>query len=352
MSVETHSLTATLEDSTPLKVLEGSITLDDTRTPYAQATIRVASPTSLSVTNPRLIKRVVLVATRTVTPATAPAEARTFNLHIRGRRIHDDGTTTLRLASDEALLADLRVTEPWSKTGLTSVRALVNWVFGTLAPAVFSAASFTLDPTGSNATIVMPSDGMLPISPGQKLTDVINPYLQEKNLRLWCDEARVWRLGPASPVTAGSITLLVGGRVTAAEDNIDRDGDYWADGVIVKYLRASKDWKEGSLSIFPWASSIANASRYFYYELDAAPPWPFDAVGPADRSAAATGIYSRMVNRGRQAPVDAVSVYTAAPGQAATISTPATSAQVGTVQAVEWRFPAGEMTVTTRNLTG
>lgn len=350
MSTERHSLTARLEDGTPLNVKEGSITLDDTWAPYVQAEITIATPASTSATDPRNLKRLVLVASRTVSPATAPVETRTFNLHVRSRRINSDGDTVLTLASAEALLEDLKSPFNYGTLVMFTVREFLAWLFTDhLVNDLASRNVFALTPGPADALLPYPADELGPrpvwLAYGQSYWDLLSPILQATNLRLWCDELNVWRLTIPEAAVPGTVTLLVGDRVTGAEDLIDRDSELWADKVVMTYSNTD----EVGTSVYPPATTPCSFVLHIEHKGRA----PFNQFSSeSHRQASARNVYNRLQSRGRLAPVDAVSVYSTTPGQAASISTPATSPQAGVVQAVTWRFPAGDMTVTTRNLNG
>ena len=347
MTAEIHTMTATV-GGVAVAVISGQVALDDTWSPYVQATLDIVAPAVISSIDPRTLARIVITETRTVVPATVPSETRSFNLHIRSRVLHDDGTATLTCTSDEALLQDLKSLFESGKPDLTTVRGLINWLFNThFKTDIQSVNVFSLLAGSADGALEFSqNDGAVWLAYGQSYWDLLTPFLQSKNLRLWCDEARVWRLTAANATVSGSVTLATGDRITGAEDQIDRDNDTWCDMVLVSYKRST----EFGPSIYPLPGA-GPISKVFHVEVDARAPYnqfSYDATIQAP----ARLIYERLQKRGRTAPIDALSIYTVTPGMAAQIVTPTTASQTATVQAVTWRHPQDEMTVTTRNLTG
>lgn len=129
----------------PFPVSSGRITLDESWSPYAQASVDV--PLSdlelLEQIDPRQAQRVVLTASETIGGST-----RTFDLGLRSRTVdHKAGKVTLELASDEALLIDKRLlaTTPDStpRQHEASLRAVCQWALdkigATLQPGTTDA---------------------------------------------------------------------------------------------------------------------------------------------------------------------------------------------------------------------
>ena len=101
------------------------------------------SPEVLTALDPR-----VSPAPRVHVTATDGAVSRTFDLHVRDRSIdHREGTATLILASDEALLDDYGPlgddNAPYALAG--SVRAVCNYVLGKVLPGTTLQASPSVD---------------------------------------------------------------------------------------------------------------------------------------------------------------------------------------------------------------
>lgn len=147
MSVTQHVYTATLQVGVghPLKIVGGSVTMDEGRAPHVQASLTIATPTEAvtELLDPRKNVRVKVTATST------GGTARTFDLVLRARVLdHNTAETSLKLASDEALLLDdaLAATTP-NVSALAyqaSLRAIINQV-------VLSRIGATLQPGTTDA---------------------------------------------------------------------------------------------------------------------------------------------------------------------------------------------------------
>lgn len=254
-----------------------------------------------------------------------------FDLGVRSRRIdHLAGTLTVELASDEALLTDsgLLSATALSPAGLT-VRDAVQLVLDRVAPGAALVTSEGAQTIAADAAVW---------APGVSGWDYLSPLTASANLRLWCDEHRVWRLAaPESIIAPGQATLAATGTVTGASDTVDRNDDLWADAVVVTYT-----WTDAS-GVRHVAYDVAgpgDASRVLHIER--ATPWP--------RAGEAAARLRKLRGRGRVLSIDAVADPEVVPAQAASLSVPGTPVQTGWVQAVTWQLPADEMTVTTRDL--
>ncbi|RJT89812.1 hypothetical protein D6T64_05615 [Cryobacterium melibiosiphilum] len=260
-------------------------------------------------------------------------------LHIRRRRRNTDGSADIDLASAEALLADLRSMQGGARLySASTLRELVGDIFEELNAA--TAHTFTLA-VGDADTPVAPSPTL---SPGQSYIDFFTPYLQAGNLRLWADELGLFHLSMADAILTGALVLSVATNVEGATDEIDRDGDLWADSVVVEYN--DPETGTGYISAYPQDGRTISKTRHV--RVDAYPP--FDQfTAPDEVDLAAKNIYDRLQGRGREVPIDAVSDFSATPGTpvAATLLT---GTLTGVVRAVEWRTPENTMTITTRDI--
>lgn len=143
----THTYTAVLAGPSgpvSLRVTGGRVSEDTDRIPHVEATITasVVDPSLYVLLDPRLNRRVMLTAERADGSGTT---IRTWDLGVReytpDRRA---GTVQIRLASDEALLADWGLglsAGPYALAG--SLRAVTNWVLAhlgtTLEPGTLDA---------------------------------------------------------------------------------------------------------------------------------------------------------------------------------------------------------------------
>ena len=153
--ISEHTYTATVEGHT-LSVRSGSVGLDTTRAPHVQGDVEVSlpgvwqiiggqltwvpDPAAYALLDPRSSPppRVVITAAQTDGPS------RTFDLHVRDRRInHRAGTVSLSVASDEGILTDWApLADDYTPLTLaSSLRAVVNYVLGKAIPGAVLAAA-------------------------------------------------------------------------------------------------------------------------------------------------------------------------------------------------------------------
>lgn len=253
------------------------------------------------------------------------------DLGVRSRVIdHQADTITVTLASDEALLIDY---------GLLSTVA-VSPAALTVLSAVQLALSYAVP-----GAVLSTSDGAQTIAadaaawqPGVSAWDYLSPITASANLRLWCDEARVWHLqAPESIIAPGQATLSATGTVTGARDTISRDEFEWFDGVVVTY-----DWIDSSnvRQIRQDIAGDATTSRVLHVLQSR----------PQPRAGEAEARLRKVQGRGRVLSIDAVADPEVYPSQAASLSIPGAPTQTGFVVGVTWSLPADEMTVTSRGL--
>ena len=192
--------------------------------------------------------------------------------------------------------------------------------------------------SSSTLTSLPNTDAMI-WQPGTTAYDWVETMLQTANLRLWCDENRVWYLKAAWALTdvlsVSSATSLI-----SATDSIslDEDSQYY-DHFTVAYT--------GNLN--PDGSTYtkydkAESGIYLkggYAEYDAVYPGP----------GAATNILARALGKGRVFALESVNNYLATPGQNLIATIPDAPIQSGVVQAITWDLGAKTMTVTSRGLT-
>jgi hypothetical protein len=202
--------------------------------------------------------------------------------------------------------------------------------------AVFDWTGTANASTSKRTALVDRAADLLRLDPGESLYDFVSPLLTASGLRLYCDEARKWRLVDATYTLPGLVTVAEGYNAVTGLDTIDRDGDAWADGVIVKYT-----WRDstGTEQIAYDVAGSGNKGELIEY----ARPFP----GPG----AAAYILSRMTGKGRVQDVEALSDYSATPSQEVAITLPDTLAQVGSLQAVTWDFASTLMRIQSRGLT-
>lgn len=252
---------------------------------------------------------------------------RRFDLGVRSREVDlVAGTMQLSLASDEALLQDYRLlaTTAWSP-GSTGLRAIVNLVLG----RVLGSALVVGEPDGSVDAAATTWE------PGQSAWDYLAPLVASAGLRLWCDEERLWQLGPKLSGTVPGLLVLTP-LLKTATDVLARD-ETWHDGVIVRYR-----WTDsgGASRVAYDIAGDSSSSRMLLVDRDTRSPG----------AGAAAAMLAVIRARGRAIRSKAVSRYDVQLGQSARVDVAGAPVQAGTVSAVEWSLPADEMTVRTRDL--
>ncbi|MCU1439998.1 MAG: hypothetical protein JWP85_995 [Rhodoglobus sp.] len=174
-------------------------------------------------------------------------------------------------------------------------------------------------------------------APGVSAWKYVEPLLQATNLKLYCDENRVWHLIEGTLVVDGVVTVAEAFNLKAGRELISRDdaGD-WYLGVAIKYAWTDA---EGEQQV---AYDVAgDPSKVLVLEYER--PYP----GPG----AAAYVLGRAEGKGRVYDLTAMSAYDAQPGKQLVATLPNTSIQVGVVSGVTWRFPQHDMSVKSRGLT-
>lgn len=354
--------------SAPLSVESATVTMDDSWAPFIQGSLVCALPSAatIALTDPRNDARLAVTLDERVgeggtladfdtdwgagtlagldttwgggtladitdeffTPWNGGGDGSRLHLQvgIRSRVIdHQAKTLTLTFASDEALAQDWALLASVSETpGSTSVKTAVQFALGKIG--------MTLDASATDATVT--DAASLAWFPGTSAWDYLQPLCQATNLRLWCDESRVWRLDPRDVQLTRQSTVL--SEFVEASDTIDRDGT-WHDGVVVVH-----EWTDdsGVRSLRRDIAGGADASRVL--TISYTTPYP----GPG----AAKRILDRMTRRGRVLDLTAMSRYTVYPSTGFTALPPDTAVQTGTVERVTWDFPDAHMQVKSRGL--
>lgn len=156
-----------------------------------------------------------------------------------------------------------------------------------------------------------------------------------KQLRLFCDEHRKWRLVPTDYMVEG-VVAVTAATATEGTDTIDRDGDLWADGVVVRYR-----WTQDDGSVLEAVDTAGTPGKVELVEFDR--PYP----GPG----AAEFRLNRLQGQGRTQTATGFTDYRATPGMEARIVLPGTDDQIGRLQAVTFDLASGLMTPQARGLT-
>lgn len=156
--------------------------------------------------------------------------------------------------------------------------------------------------------------------------DVLQPFITRAELRLFCDESRVWRLVDNTYAVPG-VVAVNDGNATQANDTISReDANLWADGVVVTYTSTIA----GDTSTMTDTAGMAGKVLIVNYDR----PYP----GPG----AAAAILQSIQTRGRQQDVVALTDYTTTPGMTSQI-TLTDDLLEGVVKSVTWDMTRGTM---------
>lgn len=264
----------------------------------------------------------------------APSTRRDARLGLRSRVLnHLDATATLTFASDEARLQDYRLlsTAVASPVALT-VQSCVELALAIALPGAYLS---TIAPAASSAVAADAAAW----EPGESAWSYLVPIVSAAGLRLWCDELQVWHLDDPTTLTAPGVAVLsTTTNVTQATDQVSRDSDLWADGVIVVY-----DWTD--------SSNVRHVVYDVAGETTASRMVTITHNRPRPAAGEAAARLRKLQGQGRQLDVTAVIDPTVYPSQDATLTTSGVPTQTGRVQAVTLEVPADVMRVTTESLT-
>jgi len=274
-----------------LDVVDATITLDDSWSPYVQATMTCWTPEEdvLDLLDPRDSRRVVVTVSKAFgdwNPSGAYTDQeRVLNLLLRGREVdHNTGRVTITLESDEALLQDfgLVATAPEHSFGL-SVKEAVTYALakvGALLAAGAADAEIVTDGTTTVRTngaanpciggsVARLSGSRASLAAGATYTRAtITDALAVNVAQLVCAAS-----APADmmPVTVGqSVTVQATGRASA----------YPQMATVVQFFTSSGAFVTGSQTI--GVSTTVNSSTF-------TPLAPVTAVAPA------TAAYARWL---------------------------------------------------------
>lgn len=327
------TLSATLSTGLVLDVKSATITLDEASSPYVSATLTCAAPAGdlLETIDPRKGQRVVLVLNdrADLFDPTVPAISRRLDLSLHSREHGvNAGELVLQLYSDEETLLDrvllLRNVKAW---GATTAIGLVQKVLASLG--------FALAPTSAIDYTI--ADGADVQSPGQSYWDFLDGTLQGGNLRLWCDELRVWHIADKGAIAAGLCSLDYRGTVTGLNDAIGLDENYF-DALVVMYSYLDRSGNAQTSYDYAGDASAKRGTRVQF-------------TSPPAVDGAARRLLRRVQGRGRVLSHEAVARYDVTPTQSFIATLPDGSpVQTGLVSAVTWDIPSDRMTVRSREL--
>lgn len=308
----------------PVGIREGSVVLDETTT-YATATFSagLVDLDDLAAFDPRDNVRASL-------NVTAFGETRTFDLGLRARTVdHADKTILFECASDEALLDDWAPLADDANPSLlaSSIRAVANYVLNKVLPG-----AVLLPGVGDVAVTEVES---LIWKAGVSAWDFLLNLTAAAGLRLFCDETRAWRLVPTSYLIAGTVTALAS-TSKSGTDVIDRSGDAWVTGVVVRYR-----WDDSDGVSHERIDAAGEPGRIDILDFDK--PYP----GPG----AASARLNRLRGQGRQQSAVTFARITTTPAMTGWFIMPGAPTQIGRLQRVEFGLTDGFMSLGARELT-
>lgn len=368
MTISLHTIEA-LVGNTVIPVKDASITIDESWSPYVQASFTAPLENSLlALLDPRNKARVkffvnqyygdseklsvlsstfgggkILNITAAWTGDTLAdvSEAyftpyntsgvnynyrRGFDLTLRSRNINIKANEmSFQVSSDEALLQDFALVDnlPYTPTFL-NVRSIASYVLNQIGSVLQPG---TLDGTVESDSAIW--------EPGQTAWDYLSPLLSATGLRLYSDEKRRWYLIDDTYTVPGVITLESSGTITEASDVISRDDNEWFDAVVITYTFVNELGE--TIKAYDHAA-VEGYSKVLHLDYDTAYP----GAGAAQR------ILDRTILRGRVNEIQAVSDYRVTTSQAFTLELTGFPIQEGFISAVQWNYPADEMSITTR----
>ena len=258
-----------------------------------------------------------------------PSTRRRFNLGLRTRHVDSlTGTMRLDLASNEATAQDqLLVAKVPSGAPGPSVAQAVDFALLQIGESLGDAIDYSVPGDADPDAFVW--------LPGVSAWAYADGLVKAAGLRLWCDELRRWHL--TEPLLGTGRLLAMTTSTTALSEDLDREGQ-WHDAVVVEYR-----WNNasGEQQTRYDVAGATRSNRALHVLADRA--WP--------GAGAANAILQRARGRGRKVVAQAVSDYSATPGDQVNIRLTDSGQNVGIVSSVTWNLSADEMTVTTRDLT-
>lgn len=317
------------------EIIDGSLKLDETWSPYGQGSVRIKTPADTAQLDPRadFLPIAITASHAEGLPMGYPTNT-VFNLAGRGRSITDDGTTMITLATDEAMLGDYlgRNLSPG-----TSLLAVCNYVLGTVIPGTgVGVASIDGDLTDFGTALQWRY--------GVDALTYLEPLLQYCGAKLWQDvTGYTWHL-TSDPISVAADPVIIE-KVKTFTDTISRDSDWY------NYVQVKWAWEDDA-PVFNLATSPGSSpspQRGFFTERTfpgAESPGAGGLVVPA-----AAGLLPRVVSKGRTVEFTAMNNFhpNLRPGWPLQV-TDELLPVTGTIQSVSWDFGTDEMTVVLRDI--
>lgn len=342
---------------TVFDVIEGSLSLDDTRLPYMQATATVAADAATldaSALSPAVgLNNGIFKLRRFPAESTVADQDVTFTLHSRRARLALDRTIEADFHSVESLLGDLR--NPYLDLSLAvpgdiaslHVGPALTWLFTDYLENDLKATyPFALSGAVPSMPITL-ADGEsnLKLLEGANLLTWMEPHLARYNKVLRSNEASQLIIADRENVTAGNVVADAGVNMVDYREEIDRDGDLYADQVSVHFQPVGVTW----VSNYPQPNALGVLVSKVAYIDRSSEKSPVNQF-TTNPEAIAQGMHQRFQRRYKTMTVRLKSDYSWRPGMAATIVNPLGQQYTARVQSVRWDFPDAEMEVGFRDV--
>ena len=324
-----HVVTLTAPGGRVLDVITGSLTLDETWTPYAQADLHLATadPDLLDLLDPRTGARATLTVGYQYVDGRTETESLTLTVVDAALSVPEQ-RLDVSLASDETRLLGT----PWIGPGpapiqQTSAAAAIQWCLNQLTGAP------VLDARADSQTLVLPDLGVLP---GTDLWDLASSIASASDLRLYHD-GTTWILDSRVnyPPVAAALATGPAGTVISYRDARTLDG--YADSVLVR-----AQWRD-STGTDRIETGVSATPQPFRWQV-VAQSTPTTQV-TADYTAAT--MRARLATRGRTMQITAKAAYWLRPRDLVTLDLSARPQERHRLRSIQHIWPAGRMTLTT-----
>lgn len=322
------------------------VTMSEDWAPFAQARITAVLPTAKAyrdMLDPRTNCRVRIYAGYRYQDTTQEVPL-LADLGLRSRPLRlPAGTMDLAAASDEARAQDALQLNALQLNPADIAAAVRYLADRALAPGSITVQSEYAAGTGKDALAGFAG------APGDSYWSLITDAaaLVSSNVRVWCDETRIWRITGAPLMSREPVHMLTvgeNGTIIDADDNLDREE--WYNSVLLRYRWKDADNADrtmtGRASITSGKYSVNSAGQKTYFEEI---PRSMTADGAANR---ATKMLRILSSRGRSLTLQAAAAYWVRPADIVGVQLPDGPAEKHIVQSVAFRPGDGTMRITLR----
>lgn len=188
---------------------------------------------------------------------------------------------------------------------------------------------------------------LLVLKPGQGWWDFLQPLARARDLRLWCDEDRVWHLTARAITVAGTVAITAADNATELTDTISMQAvteagtPVYFTGVVVRYQ---------------WTDATGTVQTRYDYAGTGRKVWRVTIERPWPGAGAAAALLAAAADRGRTQTASAIINLDATPGMGYSASgMPGLTDQEGAIAAVTFQWSQdgpehGSMIITPRDL--